>query len=80
MKKLTLRQAISLYNSGKKIYLKSSKVTLQMLIYSPWLSWYDIQNNTGDLEKDEFINIVNSFRYHNCNKELGLRVNYYAYL
>lgn len=79
MKKLTLRQAIALYNKGTKIYLKCSKVTEQMLQYSPWLSWYDVQKQE-DLEDNEFIKIVNAFKYYNCNKELGLRVNYYAYI
>ncbi len=80
MKKLTLSQARKLFEEDKIIYLKCSKVTLQMFQYSPWLSWCQVKKSDYVYEKITFDKIVNEFSYYNCNKELGLKVNYYAYL
>lgn len=77
MKKLTFRQAKKLFDSGKRIYLKTSKVSIQVLQHSPWLSWYEVQK---DDNPETFDQIVNSFSYYNCSKDMGLKVNYYAYL
>jgi len=80
MKKLTLKQAISLFNKGRIIYLKPSKITEQVLKYSPWFSWCKVQKSDYTEEDTTLEQIVNEFIYYNCNKETGLRANYYAYL
>lgn len=50
-----------------------------MLQYSPWLTWCTVQKSNWT-ESTTFDKVINEFSYYNCNKELGLKVNYYAYL
>ena len=76
MKKLSKRQAKSLFNKGRIIYLKTSKLSVQVMEHSPWFHWFKIKK---DLDFPDFEKLVNEFAYYNCNEEVGLRVNYYAY-
>ena len=79
MKKLSLKQAKKLFNEGKAIYLKPSKLSLQVMQYSPWFSWCKVLKSEY-FDGTKFETIINEFHYYQCNKETGLRVNYYAYL
>ncbi len=80
MKKLTLKQARALFDKGKTLYLKPSKLSVQVMEKSPWFSWFQFKKSDYNDDTITLDKIVNEYSYHNCNKEVGLKVNYYAYL
>lgn len=79
MIKLTKRQAKRRFNQGFTILLKTSRVTEQMIDFSPYLFWFELKKSVCDEQGETFDSVVNAYSYYNCNKELGLRVNYYIY-
>jgi hypothetical protein len=79
MKKLTLRKARILFKKGKTVYLKPSKLSVQVMELSPWFSWFPAKKSDYYQENPSFDKLINEFYYYNCNKEVGLRVHYYAY-
>lgn len=80
MKKLTLRQARRLFEMGKILYLKPSKLSKQVMDKSPWYGWFQFKKSDYTDDTITFDKIVNEYAYYQCTKETGLRVNYYAYL
>jgi hypothetical protein len=78
--KLTLAKARKVFEHGGIVYLKPSRITEQAMDKSPWFSWCECKKSDYIDESITFDKIVNKYYYNNCNKETGLRVNYYAYL
>jgi hypothetical protein len=82
--KITKRKALSLFKKGSKIYLKPSKLSEQVMDYSPWFNWYDVSiKYLSDIESQDiekyFKSIINEYIYYNCNCEVGNIVNFYHY-
>lgn len=74
-KKLIKATARTSYRMGRKVYLKPSRVPVEVLERSPWLKWYIIQKD--EMNNRDFDEIVKEFAHYNCCEELGLVVNYY---
>jgi hypothetical protein len=64
------RTAEKCFNDGELVYLMPSR-------YFPgvWMDFTIISNKTSNFES-----VVNQFKYYNCTKETGKRVNYYIKL
>jgi len=71
MRKITKPQARKLYDSGKSIYLNSSKMRLN----SMWSSPMKVSKRSTSGRKFEAL--VNEFKYYNCSRETGLAVHFY---
>lgn len=69
MVKVDKRTALKAYNTGKEVYLLPSKIRLD----NPWMSPCKVRNSCGI----DFDTVLTNFSYYNCNKETGLRINYY---
>jgi hypothetical protein len=78
--KITLKKARRIFERGGIVYLKPSKLSTQVMDKSPWFSWCECKKSEYTDENITFDKIVNEYSYYNCNAEVGLRVNYYAYL
>lgn len=59
------------YNEGKTVYL----IPDMMRLDNAWQFPYPINNEREDREFDD---IVNSFRYYNCDNERGRGVKYFV--
>ena len=68
--KLTKSQARKLYNNGRGVILIASK----MRINGVWRGGHQINIRQYECKFDD---IVNSFRYYNCNTEVGKVVSFY---
>lgn len=67
---ISARKAKKLYNKGCTIWLHPNK----MKVRNPWQEPFNFQK-----ESDEsFDNIVNSFRYYNCDAQRGKRVIFFV--
>lgn len=69
MTKITKALARKLYDEGKPVRLVASKM-------NPDLFSSPIDRKVCGVD---FENVVNAFRYYNCNAECGKRVCYYTY-
>jgi hypothetical protein len=76
MKKITKIQAERLYNNGKEIYLNPSKMNPNGVWHKAMKTSREISEN-AIYEASSFMNLVNNYRYYNCNKEMGLVVTFY---
>jgi hypothetical protein len=76
MKKITKLEANKIYDSGKEIYLNPSKMNPNGVWHKAMKISKEISEN-AIYEATTFINLVNSYRYYNCNKEMGLVVTFY---
>ena len=76
MKKITKLEANKIYESGKEIYLNPSKMNPNGVWHKAMKISKEISEN-AIYEATTFINLVNSYRYYNCNKEMGLVVTFY---
>jgi len=76
MKKITKIQAEKLYNNGDEIYLNPSKMNPNGIWHKAMKTSLEISKN-AIYEPTTFTNLVNSYRYYNCNKEMGLVVHFY---
>lgn len=67
--KVDKRTASKEYSKGNTIYLLPSKAAPGSI----WISPTSVNNQCGR----SFDALINEYSYYNCNKETGLRVNYY---
>lgn len=76
MIKITKSEARSLYNNNKVIYLNPSKM-------NPNGVWHKAMKSSKESlttmisDAPEFEQLINNYHYYNCNKEMGLVVNFY---
>lgn len=77
-KRLTRAQAVKLFGQGHTIVIAPVKANMHYIFHL----WAIMQYNPTDREKEtvkqSFDRIENSFRYYNCNAELGLYCKYFA--
>lgn len=71
-KRVDKRVARKQFNTGMVVHLTTSRAYPGSPVGS-----YDIQLPPDPDSFDTFDNYVNSFKYYNCNSELGNRVNYF---
>lgn len=71
-KRVDKRVARKEFNAGKVVHLTTSRA-----YPGSWVGWREIQLPPDPDRFDTFDNYVNSFKYYNCNSELGKRVNYF---
>ena len=76
MTKITKKEAELLYSNGKEIYLNPSKMNPNGVWHKAMKVSREISEN-AIYEATTFISLVNNYRYYNCNKEMGLVVNFY---
>ena len=67
--KVDKRTARKEYDNGNTIYLLPSKAAPG----SVWITPVAVSNKSNR----NFDTVINEYTYYNCNKETGLRVNYY---
>ena len=79
MKKLTRRQAKRLFDKNKIIYLKPSKITEQIIKYSPWFCWYQAKKEDF-IEGMTFEKMAWKYERDNCSDKHGRCVHFYAYV
>ena len=71
-KRVDKRVARKQFNTGMVVHLTTSRAYPGSLVGS-----YDIQLPPDPDRFDTFANYVNSFKYYNCNSEVGKSVNYF---
>lgn len=71
-KRVDKRVARNQFNNGMVVYLTTSRAYPGGMVGS-----CNIQLSGSGDSLDTFDNYVNSFKYYNCNSELGNRVNYF---
>lgn len=71
-KRVDKRVARKQFNTGMVVHLTTSRAYPGGMVGS-----CDIQLSPDPDSLDTFDNYVNSFKYYNCNSELGNRVNYF---
>jgi len=76
MKKITKAEAKKLYESGKSIYLNSSKMRLNG-VWSQVIKVSKASLETKLSDAPSFDALVNEYHYYNCDKERGLVVHFY---
>ena len=75
-KKINKRQALKLFEAGQDVYVLPNKANP----YSPWIE-PALVNLAAQIESDlsfAFDMFCNSYRYYNCNNELGNSLAYYV--
>jgi len=72
-KRVDKRIARKEFNMGRVVHLTTSRVYPGSVVGS-----CDIQLPTKPDPFNTFDDYVNSFKYYNCNSEVGNRVNYYV--
>lgn len=77
-KRLTKSQAIKLFQDGHAIIIAPVKANM-LYIFKLWaILNYNPSDRTHETPKQTFDRLENSFRYYNCNNELGLYCKYFA--
>lgn len=71
-KRVDKRVARKQFNTGMVVHLTTSRAYPGSVVGS-----YDIQLPSDSDRFDTFDNYVNSFKYYNCNSEVGKSVNYF---
>ena len=71
-KRVDKRVARKQFNTGMVVHLTTSRAYPGSVVGS-----YDIQLPPDPDRFDTFDNYVNSFKYYNCNSEVGNSVNYF---
>lgn len=71
-KRVDKRVARKQFNTGMVVHLTTSRAYPGSMVGS-----YDIQLPPDPDRFDTFDNYVNSFKYYNCNSEVGKSVNYF---
>lgn len=69
--KITINTARKLFDAGETVYLLPNKVRLG----NAWIFPFAV--NTNNSSGHSFDNIINSYSYYNCNKEVGNSVAFY---
>lgn len=72
-KRVDKRVARKEFNAGRVVHLTTSRTYPGSPVGS-----YNIQLPPDPDRFDTFDDYVNSFKYYNCNSEVGNRVNYYV--
>ena len=76
MIKITKLEAKKLYDDGKEIYLNPSKMRVKSV-------WHEALKVSKSIAENDMYNaptfeqLVNNYKYYNCNKEMGLVVYFY---
>ena len=60
-----------LFKEGKTIYLTPSNIAASDS--NIWVKPYPVSNRS----EENFDNVVNSFEYYNCNREMGYYTNFW---
>jgi hypothetical protein len=76
MRKITKSEAKKLYNDNKEIYLNPSKMNPNGVWHKAMKTSKEISENIIS-DAPTFEQLVNNYRYYNCNKEMGLVVHFY---
>ena len=71
-KRVDKRVARKAFNTGMVVHVTTSRA-----YPGSWVGSYDIQLPPDPDRFDTFDNYVNSFKYYNCNSEVGKSVNYF---
>lgn len=75
-KKININKARRLYNEGKKIIVKTSKMRIEPTM---WTTPMELVKKEREEEKNEidFDKNINVYAYYNCNNEMGRTLQYY---
>lgn len=75
-KKINITTARKLYNEGKKIIVKTSKMRIEPTMWTEPMELVkkerEEQQNEIDFDKN-----INIYKFYNCNSELGKTLQYY---
>lgn len=79
MEKISKRKALSLLKKGKEVFIQASKIHWSSIWQRPHsVELQDLKETwESDTIEEAFNKCLNSYHYYNCNKETGLRINYY---
>lgn len=75
-KKININTARRLYNEGRKIIVKTSKMRIEPTI---WTTPMELVKKEREEEKNEidFDRNINAYKFYNCNYKLGKTLQYY---
>lgn len=70
---ISWRSALRVARSGKPIWLQTNKLRFD----NPYQPAFKFEAADG-LTEQEFINLVNQFKYYNCNTDTGNQCHFFA--
>mgnify|MGYP003297141460 CR=1 FL=1 len=77
-RRLTKAQAFKLFQDGHTIVIAPVKANM-IYIFRLWaVLCYNPADRTTEAPKQTFERLVNSFKYYNCNNELGQYCKFFA--
>lgn len=77
-RRLTKAQAINLFQGGHTIVIAPVKANMTYIFRLWAVLCYNPSDRTHETPKQTFERLENSFRYYNCNNELGQYCKYFA--
>lgn len=77
-RRLTKSQAIKLFTGGHTIVIAPVKANMSYIFRLWAILQYNPADRVQETPRQTFERLENSFRYYNCNNELGLYCKYFA--
>lgn len=75
-KKININTARKLYNEGRKIIVKTSKMRIEPTMWTTPMELVK-KEREEQLNEVDFDKNINVYRFYNCSNELGKTLQYY---